>query len=242
MRSPRIAIPEIHQDVKNYVSAVRGAGMEPVVVSAVKEPVRAQSRQRYPDYAGVQVHMEFQAEDFDGLLLPGGGDINPVRFGQENQGSIAISDELDELQFAMLDRFVKCQKPVLGICRGHQLINVYFGGTLIQHLPGSFRHAREGNGPDKVHSVIAGEESWLAKLYGTKFFHNSAHHQAVDRAGSGLVFDSYCPEDSTVESLHHAELPIYGVQWHPERMCLEHRRDDTVNGLPVFLFFGRHVL
>jgi putative glutamine amidotransferase len=150
-----------------------------------------------------------------------------------------ILDALDELQFSMLDDFVKKRKPVLGICRGYQVINVYFGGTMIQHLPTAFRHARALDEPDKVHRCIANETSWLAQLYGTIFSHNSAHHQAMDRSGTGLVIDSRCLEDGTVEAVHHETLPIYGVQWHPERMCLENERTDTVNGLPVFQFFSK---
>ena len=121
MRRPRIAVPEIDQNVKNYTRALRAAGMEPVVISRQTEQMQQAYQQEYLDYS------EFKAENYDGLLLPGGGDINPNRYGQENQGSIMIMDALDELQFAMLDDFVKLGKPVLGICRGHQVINVYFG-------------------------------------------------------------------------------------------------------------------
>lgn len=233
MRRPRIAIPEIDQNVDNYTRAVFAAGMEPVVISVQLEQVQKKYQQEYLDYS------EFQVEAYDGLLIPGGGDINPSRYGRKNQGSIMIMDALDDLQFTMLDVFVKSGKPVLGICRGCQVINVYFGGTMIQHLPTAFRHAHELDEPDKVHGCIAREGSWLAKLYGTQFFHNSAHHQAVEQLGTGLVIDSYCLEDGAVESLHHSALPIYGVQWHPERMCLILERDDTVNGLPVLQMFSK---
>ncbi len=233
MRRPRIAIPEIDQNVRNYTRAVLAAGMEPVVISVQSEQVQQKFQQEYLDYS------EFHVEGYDALLLPGGGDVNPARYGQENRGSIMVMDALDELQFAMLDDFVKCKKPVLGICRGHQVINVYFGGTLIQHLPEAFRHFRELDEPDKVHGCIARKGSWLEKIYGREFFHNSAHHQAVERPGEGLVIDSHCLEDGTVEAMHHCTLPVYSVQWHPERMCLDLERDDTVNGLPVMQFFSR---
>lgn len=233
MRRPRIAVPEIDQDVRNYTRAVMAAGMEPIVISVQSEQVHQNYQQEYLDYS------EFKPEAYDGLLIPGGGDINPRRYGQENRGSIMIMDALDDLQFAMLDDFVKSGKPVLGICRGHQVINVYFGGTMIQHLPTAFRHFRELDEPDKAHGCIAEKGSWLEKLYSTEFVHNSAHHQAVDRLGDGLVVDSHCLEDGTIESLHHCALPIYGVQWHPERMCLALEREDTVNGLPVLQFFCR---
>lgn len=213
MKKPRIVIPVTEQNVQNYARALEAAGMEPVMVK------------------------ERPGELYDGLLLPGGGDINPLRYGQENQGSMLIMDDLDELQFSVLDDYVKNKKPVLGICRGHQVINVYFGGTMIQHLSTADRHSKKGDEPDRIHFCEAGEDSWLARIYGQQFVHNSSHHQAVDRLGEGLVLDSRCLEDGTVEALHHTELPVYGVQWHPERMCLEWEREDTVNGLPVLEFF-----
>lgn len=233
MKRPRIAIPEINQNVTNYTRAVFAAGMEPVVVSIQSEQIQQQFQQEYLDYS------VFKVENCDGLLIPGGGDINPSRYGQENKGSIMIMDALDELQFSMIEEFVKSRKPILGICRGHQVINVYFGGTMIQHLSTADRHFHKIGDPDKVHRCIAKEDSWLAELYGTDFFHNSAHHQAVDIIGRGLMIDSHCPDDGVVEAFHHTALPIYGVQWHPERMCLALERNDTVNGLPVFQFFSR---
>lgn len=233
MRRPRIVIPEINQNIRNYINAVIAAGMDPVAVSFQEEQLPQTYQQEYLDYS------EFKAEAYDGLLIPGGGDINPARYGQENRGSTMVIDALDKLQFSILDDFVKSGKPVFGICRGHQVINVYFGGTMIQHLPTSFRHARKLEDPDKVHRCIAKEGSWLAELYGTEFSHNSAHHQAVDRLGENLVVDSHCLEDGIIESMHHELLPIYSVQWHPERMCLDWEREDTVNGLPVLQFFCR---
>lgn len=234
MRSkPRIVIPEINQDIRNYINAVQAAGMEPVAVSLQSEQIPQAFQQEYLDYA------QFRTEACDGLLIPGGGDIAPARYGEENHGSSMIHEALDELQFSILDDFVKKGKPVFGICRGHQVINVYFHGTLIQDIPTAFRHARALEEPDKVHGCRAKKGSWLAQLYGREFSHNSAHHQAVGRLGEKLVIDSRCLEDGTVEAMHHVQLPIYSVQWHPERMCLEWEREDTVNGLLALQFFCR---
>jgi putative glutamine amidotransferase len=147
--------------------------------------------------------------------------------------------EADRQIIAVLDDFIRRGKPVLGICRGLQLINVYFGGTLIQHLPTSFRHFRPLDTPvDKRHGCRTRPGSWLEKIYGREFIHNSSHHQAVDRLAPGLVVDSVCPEDGVVEALHHETLPVYGVQWHPERMCLRFASQDMVNGLHVLRFFS----
>lgn len=231
MDKPRIAIPEIGQNVKNYIAALHAAGMEAVVISIQEKQIVEQYQQEYLDYS------EFHAETFDGLLLPGGADVNPVRYGQEMNGSVGVSDALDELQFAVLDAFVSRKKPVFGVCRGLQVINVYFGGTLVQHLPTSFRHAKKAGEPDRHHGCVAEETSWLGMLYGREFLLNSAHHQAVDRCGEGLVTDAWSKEDGVVEAMHHTSLPVYCVQWHPERTCLAWRRNDTVNGLETFRFF-----
>ncbi len=231
MRRPRIAVPEINQNVSNYTRALFAAGMEPVVISVQTEQTAQANQQEYLDIG------QFRVRSYDGLLLPGGGDVNPARYGRESCGSVMVLDSLDELQLTVLDAFVKEKKPVLGICRGYQLVNVYFGGSLIQHLPTAFRHSRKHDEPDKAHGCMAEAGSWLTELYGRSFVHNSAHHQAIDDLGEGLVIDSHCQEDGVPEAMHHSALPIWGVQWHPERMCLDHAREDTVDGLPIFRFF-----
>ena len=233
MRRPRIAVPEIGQDMTNYIRALYAAGMEPVLISVQREQIRENYQKEYLDFS------EFNAANYEGLVIPGGGDINPKRYGQESNGSMWIMDDLDQLQLDVLDLFVGKSKPVLGICRGHQLINVYFGGTLIQHLPTANRHAHGVGEPDRAHASRCDGSSWIAKVYDGEFVHNSAHHQAVDSVGEGLVIDGRCPEDGVPEEMHHKTLPIYSVQWHPERMCLMHCRPDTVNGLPVLQFFCR---
>lgn len=232
MRRPRIAIPEIGQNVSNYTKAVSAAFMEPVVISMQEANIEKSVQQEYLEYRN------FRVENYDGLVLPGGVDIDPSRYGQENRGSVRMVPLLDELQFAMLDAFVRSGKPVLGICRGQQLINVYFGGTLIQDLPTAFRHRSGRPGFDLVHGSRTVEGSWIHQIYGSAFTHNSAHHQAVDLPGEGIIIDSRCDADGVAEAIHHAALPVYGVQFHPERMCLELERKDTVNGLGVLLFFS----
>ena len=209
MKKSRIALPEIGQNVENYTQALKAADLEPVVISVQACQTEKGLQQEYLDYS------QFQAENYDGLLLPGGVDIHPGRYGQENHGSVGIVEALDALQLDVLAAFVKERKPVLGICRGLQLINVFFGGTLIQDLPCSVIHSKKPGEKDKAHPCIAHDGSWIAGLYGQEFCHNSAHHQAVDRLGEGLIADSNCPLDGTIEALHHEKLPVYAVQWHP---------------------------
>ncbi len=228
----RIAIPEIGQNMRNYVGAVRGIGAEPVVISVSALQINDSTHQEYLDIT------DFKPENYDGLLLPGGVDIDPARYGEENTGCLGTFPELDELQFGVLDQCVKAGIPIMGICRGYQVINVYFGGSMIQDLKTAKRHARYTlEQPDQLHISHANHGSWLAKIYDTTFPHNSAHHQGIGRLGKGLIIDSRCADDGVIEAIHHEKLPIIGVQWHPERMCFENARTDTVDGTIILHYF-----
>ena len=146
--------------------------------------------------------------DYDGLVVPGGVDINPSRYHDSNTSSRGVNNNLDKQQLAILDKFVKAKKPVLGICRGEQLINVYFGGSLIQHVAG---HA------GIYHDVKNVSGSIMYRLYGKTTKVYSSHHQAVRRLGKGLKITQKA-NDGTVEAIEHKTLPIFAVQWHPELM------------------------
>lgn len=204
----KIAIVGKKADTKNYVRYVTDALAEPVVTLNMGEVTRC-----------------------DGLLLPGGGDITPAFFGENNQGSGNIDTALDILQFQALELAVRASMPVLGICKGLQVINVGFGGTLIQDLPEAScaRHRYEDG--DKYHAALIEKGSWLHSLYGESVTVNSAHHQAIKRLGGGLHAVQWCPEDDCIESIAHETLPIIGVQWHPERIS------ETLSGIS-----GRKVL
>lgn len=152
----------------------------------------------------------------DGLILPGGGDITPAFFGEHNSGSSNIDTELDILQFQALDYAIKRSLPVLGVCKGMQVINVAFGGTITQDLPtASFHRYADG---DQYHVSAIREGTCLHKLYGVTALVNSAHHQGIRRIGTGLSAIQQCPLDGCVEAVVHDHLPILGLQWHPERL------------------------
>lgn len=163
----------------------------------------------------------------DLLILPGGGDITPAFFGQKNKASKNIDTELDILQLQILDFFVRHKKPILGICKGMQLINVYFGGTILQHLPTAHRHEYQDG--DKIHISHAIPGSVLHKLYGPDFYINSAHHQGIDCPGRQLKITQTSP-DGVIEGMEHSSLPIMGVQWHPERLTAKEEKKTTVDG------------
>lgn len=153
-----------------------------------------------------------QGGRWDALLLPGGGDLEPWRYGQENTASRDLEPERDEAEFQLLQDFTAGGKPVLGVCRGLQTINVFFGGTLVQDVPG---HGRL-EGADRLHAVRTAP-SPLRSLWGEGLTVNSAHHQAADRLGCGLRAVQWA-EDGVTEALCHRRLPVWAVQWHPERL------------------------
>lgn len=176
---------------------------------------------------------------YDGLLLTGGADVDPARFGQENRGSVDIDQDRDRAEFALIEAYLAAKKPILGVCRGHQILNIALGGTLIQDLPQAVRpfHVHEPEeGLESAHLVRAEPGSWFGEVWGSLFPVNTHHHQAVDRPGEGLIPQLWS-EGGVVEGMIHKTLPILCVQFHPERMSYANRRPDTVDGAPVFRRF-----
>lgn len=178
----------------------------------------------------------FQAQDCGGLLLPGGGDVDPSRYGQEIDGSANIDRVLDQQEIELIQQFSAAGKPILGICRGLQILNVAFGGDLIQDIETAPAHKWEETTGDKVHMVSAAKDSFLYPLYGGNFSVNSAHHQAVKTVAAGFSIAATAA-DGVVEALENRKKNIYAVQWHPERMSFNKARPDTVNGRYIFEFF-----
>lgn len=160
----------------------------------------------------------------DVLLLPGGGDVSPRLYGKPTGRAGDIDPARDARELALVRDFVRTRRQIIGICRGLQVLNVFFGGTLHRHIDG---HSRL-EGRDRLHPAVA-EEGPLRALYGARFTVNSAHHQAVDALGRGLRVLARA-DGGTVEALAHETLPIFAVQWHPERLCGEFAQADTADG------------
>lgn len=176
------------------------------------------------------------AEECDGLLLPGGGDIDPAIYGEDNMGSVGIDRSLDDIELSLIKQFSESNRPILGICRGAQLLNVAFYGSLIQDLPFAAAHRWEESTGDKRHLVEASQGSFLREIYGVQFPVNSAHHQGAGRVAGGFQVAAKAA-DGGIEALQWPQRRIYAVQWHPERMTLRLRREDTVDGIEIFRFF-----
>jgi len=210
---PRIAVTLCGHDAPRcvvardqYLEAIRRAGAEPIAV----RPTDA-----VPD-------------GFDGLCLSGGGDIDPERYGADNIASTDIDEARDAIELALLERALERDVPVLGVCRGLQLINVHFGGSLEQHHlghspkypPAGAPVADDPTGAEAVRHVVTAEAgSKLAAACGDEpFIVNSSHHQVVtaDRLASDLVATAHVGE--LIEALEApAHRWVVAVQWHPER-------------------------
>ncbi|MCH5351866.1 MAG: gamma-glutamyl-gamma-aminobutyrate hydrolase family protein [Acutalibacter sp.] len=203
------------------------------------------NREKYKNYAealtfcgamGIFTENLDFARYCDGLLLTGGADVDPALYGAANLGSMGIDRKRDEAEISLIRTFSESGRPILGICRGLQIINVALGGDLVQDIPTAPAHRWEESSGDKAHGVTAEKDSFLYPLYGERFAVNSAHHQAVKTPGEGLSVAAMA-EDGVIEALENRERNIYATQWHPERMAFRKARPDTVDGRYIFEFF-----
>lgn len=172
-------------------------------------------------------------EQCDGVILGGGGDVEPAWYGQPNWACDTLDCARDELECKLVGLAKKRQIPLLGICRGMQFLNVVLGGDLIQDLGTSHSMVQ---GVYRRHKVDALTGSQMAALYGTQSMVNSGHHQAIGTLAPGLLATQWA-RDGVIEAFEHQTAPIVGVQWHPEQMCQKPELPNMADGRLLFRWF-----
>lgn len=166
------------------------------------------------------------ADTYDGFLFAGGIDLNPTLYGEEKQfDSVDIDDERDAFEAGMFKAIYPTEKPIFGICRGIQAINVFLGGTLYQDMPG---HRQSVPGCERSHTVKVVPDSLLYNLcHKLEINVNSFHHQNIKDLAPSLVADGISP-DGYVEAVHDPSHPfLLAVQFHPEIYHGQEKEDDN---------------
>ena len=175
------------------------------------------------DISHAEEFAEQQVRLFDGLILPGGPDVDPTLFHEEPIREIgSTAYQRDAYEIALVKAAIKAGKAVFGICRGLQVINVALSGTLYQDLtaqnPQSYlKHSQAAPGGFPTHHVKISQGSQLEKILGEQSYVNSRHHQAVKDIAADLTASAYAA-DGVIEALESVEQNILAVQWHPENM------------------------
>lgn len=170
------------------------------------------------------LNLHHYVDALDGLVLQGGNDVSPNSYGEEALCPAWEGDAVrDRYEMELIKAFVAAGKPVFGICRGLQLLNVTFGGTLYQDIPtqrpDAMPHLRVDAYEKNFHPVQLAGQGWLAGLYPdqAQLQVNSIHHQGIKKLAPGFQVEATCPHDGMVEAISRREDSfIAGVQWHPE--------------------------
>lgn len=205
----------VEQVNQTYVDAVVRAGGLPFILPVLD-----------PDDAAAALLA------LDGLLLTGGGDVEPSLYGALPVPEVyGLDPARDASELALARAAAGAGLPVLGICRGAQVLNVAFGGSLVQHVPAltGVDHCLRGRAFELVHGLKIDPTSLLASVVGAASTEvNSLHHQAVDRVGAGLRAVAWS-EDDVVEGLESDDVfaRLLGVQWHPE-LLVDHRAHERL--------------
>jgi len=205
-KMPAVNIPT------SYVKAIEHAGGIPYILPIVED---------LSLLAAMAAHA-------NGFLFPGGFDLDPAYFNETPLPGLGrVDKDLDEFQLAAFGLAVKMEVPVLGICRGAQVINVALGGSLFQDIPSQFDtpvldHTQKEIHLGTDHSVTIEPGSRLYELFGPKLEVNSRHHQSIKDLGKNLK-PTAVSLDGVIEAAEHTDLPIDLIQWHPELMMLGSR-------------------
>lgn len=215
---PLIGISCIHGNglcsiQETYIQAVLDAGGAPLLL---------------PVLTDIQALSDL-IDRIDGLLMTGGADINPLYFGEEPIPQLgAIDSRLDQFDLTLIRLAADRAIPIMGVCRGHQIVNVAFGGTLYQDIYAQraethIRHVQNQPREQASHTVkLTDSDSYLNALFGkaATLWVNSFHHQAIKTPGHDFRITALSP-DGLIEGTQHANRPIFTIQWHPEALIAE---------------------
>lgn len=183
----------------DYIRAVEKASGRAIVIPAFTE------------------YLDAYIDECSAFIFPGWSDIDPSLYGQESAWARGANIEYDRFLYSAMEKITLLSKPVLGICKGMQLINIVHGGTLKQDVEEYTHHFQPERGYDYVDEIRLEANSFLEMLYKRDSLStNSIHHQAVDRLGRNLKVVAKSSFDDEIEAIEHLSLPHYGVQWHPE--------------------------
>jgi putative glutamine amidotransferase len=227
MRKPLIGLTPYHDtdnhDIKmrpTYLRALTAAGAIPVVL-----PLEASKDD-----------LKQLVDELDGFLFAGGPDVHPFLFGEETrEGCGNVSYERDQMELSLLPLILELEKPILGICRGIQILNIGLSGNIWQDIPSQVKrefpiaHTQPFYYDMPSHTVTLKEGSLLSSISGEQVLKvNSMHHQAVKDVAPGLIATAYSP-DQLVEAIEMPGYPFFlGVQWHPEYLW---KKDDAAFGI-----------
>lgn len=204
-----------------YVQSILCAGGVPVLLPIITD----------------KAAIKRQLAAMDALLLSGGGDAQPQLFGEEPVRELGkVIPERDSHELLLVKQALKAGKPVLGICRGCQMLAIALGGTINQHLTageGAVQHDQNSPGDYAGHTVFVEPGSKLANILGEKIMTNSFHHQAIKDVASGLKVSARA-KDGVIEAVEHQSADfVIGVQWHPELMI--HRQPVMLDLFKAFV-------
>lgn len=202
----------LEQSVAHWVMS---GGAMPVMIPEVERDSLVQRS---------EVRLDWYANQLDGLLLQGGNDVAPQSYGQVPLKPEWAGDRVrDRYEMELIQAFVDAGKPVFGICRGLQVLNVHFGGTLLQDIalqqPGARCHVDRGVYDQLHHEVQIEPGSALQRLYPqqSRIRVNSIHHQGIAELAPGFDIEARCPEDGLIEAIRRRQGSwVAAVQWHPE--------------------------
>jgi putative glutamine amidotransferase len=198
--------------MENYTNAIEECGGEPRLFAALEKSI-PKHLASIPEYLA----------EIDGLLLPGGGDIDPCHFFQARHHAVkGVSRSRDALEIRLFQEALEADLPIFGICRGIQVMSVAMGGNLYQDVPSQFPQAlrhKKVDEEDSRHEIEIEPGSLLSELTGARVAEvNSAHHQAVNEVGKGFVVTARA-KDEIIETIENPSREfVLGVQYHPERM------------------------